>query len=292
MNSRVQTNSYQLLGALLSRYYHMRPKYVGLGVFAIAFGALLAVPLAKAGLFSRERKRGPRTDSMTFDKQVTWSSHMVRRVIFMLALPLAGLAYTLLSDGERLNYSAPIVSAGVIGFLSNLAVAECHGLVMETFDMSDLQPGVNSRHRLQSLADSVRRRRTNYTSFPRVTSGIFVAQSIGFLLAAIGTAIGGVLTRSLGAQVSTGVTAAILLFLTLLLTMVLWRFRSVKVIPDHTAGVTWAEKGPWSAKVTDEYWKPVVIGNPSGVKRRMSVLELRKQSRWTEIRKLNNLIQS
>jgi hypothetical protein len=37
-------------------------------------------------------------------------------------------------------------------------------------------------------------------------------------------------------------------------------------------------------------WKAVVIGNPSGKMRRMSVLELGNLSRWTEIRKLNFLI--
>ena len=37
-------------------------------------------------------------------------------------------------------------------------------------------------------------------------------------------------------------------------------------------------------------WKAVVIGNPSGKMRRMSILELGELSRWTEIRKLNFLI--
>ena len=105
----------------------------------------------------------------------------------------------------------------MIGFLSNLATAECVGLLMETFDTSDLQPGVNNRHRPQSLASVVRRRRTNYSSFPRVSAGFFVAQTIGFLLAAAATGVGGVMTRRLGAQLSTGLTAAVLFGITLLL---------------------------------------------------------------------------
>lgn len=40
---------------------------------------------------------------------------------------------------------------------------------------------------------------------------------------------------------------------------------------------------------TDD-WKPVIIENPSGKVRRMSVLEMGGLSRWTEIRKLNKLI--
>lgn len=278
------------MGALLSRDYAFRPKWIGAGVSSIAIGALLATPLSKASLFSRERKTMPRTDSMTFEHQVTRSSHLVRRVLFMLALPLGGLAYTLASPGIGVHYMCPIVFAGFIGFLSNLAIAECNGLIMETFDTSDLQPGINTKHRLQSMATVTRRRRTNYSSFPRVTAGVFIAQSIGFLLAAAATGVGGVLTRDLGAQISTGITAGILLFLTTFLTMALWRFKKIQVIPNHALG-TRIGTGEWTEEMKDPWFKPVVLGNPSGKFRRMSLLELGAQSRWTEIRKLNRLIE-
>ncbi|KAK5019265.1 hypothetical protein LTR16_012703, partial [Cryomyces antarcticus] len=64
------------------------------------------------------------------------------------------------------------------------------------------------------------------------------------------------------------------------------------VIPNHTFGTRRGSK-QWregSAATDDAYWKPVIIGNPSGKMRRMSLLELGAQSRWTEIRKLNKLI--
>jgi hypothetical protein len=282
-----------LLGALLSSDYKWRPRFVGLGVMSIAFGALLAVPLTKAGIFSRERKNPFRTDSMTFQKQVTWSSHLVRRVIFTITLPLMGLAYTVSSAGKPKPYMVPIVFAGTVGFLSVLAIAECHGLIMETFDTCDLQPGVNTKHRLQSMAVQDRRRRTNYSSFPRVSAGIFGSQTLSFVLAALTTEVGGIMTRHIGAQASTGVTAGILLGLTLLLTAVLWRFKEVQVIPNHTFG-TRRDTKAWQefqhVGEMKEGWKAVVIGNPSGKMRRMNLLELGSLSRWTEIRKLNFLI--
>ena len=107
---------------------------------------------------------------------------------------------------------------------------------METFDTSDLQPGVNSRHRLQSLAPNVARRRTVNSSYPRVTAGILVAHSLGFLLAAAGTGVGGAVVRGVGAQKATGITAGILFGLTILLTMALWRYKSVQVIPNSLFG--------------------------------------------------------
>ena len=232
---------------------------------------------------------------MTFEKQVSWSSHLVRRVVFTLTLPLMGLAYTVSSAGKPKPYMVPIVFAGAVGFLSNLAMAECHGLIMETFDTCDLQPGVNTRHRLQSMAVQDRRRRTNYSSFPRVSAGIFAAQALSFIGAAIATLVGGMMTRHLGAQTSTGVTAGILLFLTILLTLALTRFKSVQVIPNHTFGTrrdtaAWSEFRELEQRGRGSDWKAVVLGNPSGKMRRMSVLELGALSRWTEVRKLNFLI--
>jgi hypothetical protein len=168
-------------------------------------------------------------------------------------------------------------------------------LIMETFDTCDLQPGVNTRHRLQSMAVQDRRRRTNYTSFPRVTAGIFASQIFAFVLAAVATLVGGNMTRRLGAQTSTGVTAGILFGLTVLLILILLRFKSVQVIPNHTFGTrrdtaAWNEFKDLEKLGRGSDWKAVVIGNPSGKMRRMSVLELGALSRWTEIRKLNFLI--
>jgi hypothetical protein len=84
----------------------------------------------------------------------------------MISLPLVSLAYTVSSAGKLRPYMIPIVFAGAVGFLSILAITECHGLIMGTYDTCDLQPGANSRHQLQSIAADARRRRTNYLQLP------------------------------------------------------------------------------------------------------------------------------
>jgi hypothetical protein len=279
-----------LLGALLSRDYNFRAVYVGLATLSLAIGALLAVPLAHANLFSRSRSTPQRTDSMTFQhKHYIWTSHMTRRCIFTLTLPLAGLAYTLTSSGPTVHWLAPVIFAGLIGFLSNLAISKCIGIIMETFDTCDLQPGINSQH---PSAQS-KKRRTHYSSFPRVCAGFFAAQSLGFFLAAAATAVSGTMTRAIGAQISTAIVAGILLVLTVLLLVVLWRWKSVQVIPDGVVAeirrksvmMKFAEGGAGA----QNDWKAVVIGNPSGKMRRMNILEMGKWSRWSEIRRLNKL---
>jgi len=237
---------------------------------------------------------------MTFQPRITWTSHLVRRFVFMIMLPLSGIAYTIASGGPNVHFIVPILFAAAIGFFSNLALSECHGLIMETYDTSDLQPGTNSRHRLQSMAPAQKRRRTTYSSYPRVSAGFFAAHSLGFLLAAAAVGVGGVLTRTVGYQKATGITAGILFGLTLLLTAVLWRFKHTQVIPnelfsqhfgstDANAGAE-ARRGSVRSVASDQSWRAVVIGNPSGKMRRMSMLELGSLSRWTEIRRLNRML--
>lgn len=273
----------KLLGALISKYYLFRPQYVGLCVAAIPIGALLAIPFQKASLFSRSRKQAPRTDSMTVRDRVTWTSHLVRRAIFMIVLPFAGLAYTLASGGAHIHFMAPTVFAGLIGFLSNLAIAECNGIIMETYDTSDLQPGMTGRPR-HVLPEEIRKKTTNYSCYPRVTAAFAIIQTLAFLIAAAVTAWGGVIERSLGAQTATAVIAGVLLVLTFLLMGVLWRFKEVQIIPTERFGTN-VLTGP------ENEWKPIIIGNPSGKTRRMSLLELGKQSRWSEIRRRNRLVE-
>ncbi|KAK5111962.1 hypothetical protein LTR85_011709 [Meristemomyces frigidus] len=280
-----------LLGALLSRDYKWQPQYVGAATLSLAIGAFFAIPLAKASIFSRARFTPQRTDSMTMRApRLTWSSHLMRRCIFTLLLPFAGLAYTLSAPGPRVSWTTPTIFCGLVGFLSNLAIAECVGLIMDTFDTCDLQPGVNQKHRLQSMAETTRRRRTNYSSFPRVCAGFFAAQSLGFFLAAAATGVSGDVTRALGAQEAVAVVAGILLVITLLFMAVMWRWKEVQVIPNGIFGGTKKGSIAWGPGADDPEWKPVVIGNPSGKMRRVNLLELGSLTRWTEIRKLNKLV--
>jgi len=285
-----------LLGNLLSANYRFRPEYVGLGVFGIAVGALLAVPSSKANIFSGSRTRGPRTDSMTIQPRFAWTSHFFRRALFMTALPIADLAYTLSSKGKSVQFMAPIIFAALIGYISNLAIAESNGIIMETFDTCDLQPGANSRHRLQSLSPNIVAKRTTYSSYPRVSAGLFVTQGLAYLLAAAATGIGGAVTRAVGAQKATAITAGILLGLTILLTCALIRYRTVQVIPNELFGQYFGSttdsqrKASTGSSVSEGSWRAVIIGNPSGKSRRMNWLELGSLSRWTEIRRLNRLL--
>ncbi|KAI9055775.1 hypothetical protein LZ554_000716 [Drepanopeziza brunnea f. sp. 'monogermtubi'] len=282
-----------LLGALMSKDYKFKSPAVGASVLAIPLGALVAIPFQKASIFSRARQIAATSDDATFKKKISWTSHMVRRSIFMLVLPLAGIAYTLSSGGPPVPFIIPILFAALIGFLSNLAMAECHGILMETFDTSDLQPGMTGRSK---TANGMKR--TNYSSFPRVASAFAITQGFGYLIAAAASGVGGALTRHLGQQAATGIMAGVLFVLSLLLIGTLIRFTDVQIIPDsrkeemeryHNARrVSAIRKEEGIAE--EEPWRPIIIGNPHHTTRRMCLLELGSMSRFSEIRIKNKLV--
>ena len=282
----------------MSKDYKFKSPAVGASVMAIPLGALIAILFTKASLFSDAHNKGPKNDDQTYQKKVSWSSHMVRRAVFVLVLPLAGLGYTLTASGPPIPFIVPIIFAGLIGFLSNLAMSECHGIIMETFDTSDLQPGMTGRPR-GSSGDKTANKRTNYSSFPRVCSAFAITQGLGYLVAAAASGVGGVLTRHLGQQAACGVMAGVLFILSVLLLCILIRFTEVQIIPDskkaemdryHKARRDSQHRRDEGLDSDDEPWRPVIIGNPHHHTRRMCLLELGSMSRFSEIRRKNKLV--
>ncbi|KAK1831574.1 major facilitator superfamily domain-containing protein [Podospora conica] len=292
-----------LLGSLTSKYYMLKSPLVGLCILFVSIGALVAVPFQKANVFSRGRHH---QELETLDRKVAWTTHLLRRAIFCILLPLVGGAYTAASGGPPTPVAVPVFFAALIGVFSGLAIAECNGLIMETFDTSDLPTRVSGR--LRSV--SGRAKRINYSSFPRVTAGFAVCHTFGFLLAAVATAIGGEAQRNLGQRTATGVVAGILLLLTILLLAVLLRFKEVQIIPSsktlemekwtqlrresiarrRSSGAAGRDDTTTATMTDEEMWRPVLMGNPSGKMRLVNILELGAMTRWTEIRKKNKLI--
>lgn len=218
---------------------------------------------------------------MTFETQVRCSSHLIRRLVFMTFLPLSAVTSTVTSSGPPIPAAIPSLAAGLVGFLSNLAVAECNGLIMETFDTSDLH-GSRTGNTLDEKAEDYRRQTAKYTSYPRVSAGFAVSQGLGYLLAAAATGTGGAIERHLGAEQAAAVVAGVLMGLTILLTGVLVRYKTVRMVPSRRPSMDLHGR----RRSTRE---PVIIGNPSGMTRRVNILELGSQTRWSEIRRINRL---
>ncbi|EXJ66697.1 uncharacterized protein A1O5_10368 [Cladophialophora psammophila CBS 110553] len=269
-----------LLGALASTEYHYRPDEVGLCVLSLAIGSALAMPFQTASWLSRSRYHPPRTDSMTFQKAMVWQSHTVRRTFFTIFLPLAAIGYALSSRQPPFPIAVPCLFAAFVGFGSNLAIAECYALMMLTFDTSDLQPGMTGRPPRRSVRGRIKEQRTNFSCYPRVSAGMAVTQSLKFVFGAVATGIGGRVERRYGGMQAAGIVAGVLMALTLLLTVVLFRWKSVQMIPGRQDRVV--GEG-------EEEWEPVILGNPTGLTRKINILEAGEYTRWSEIRRRNRL---
>lgn len=288
-----------LLGSLASNVYRLPSPKVGLCVGGVTLGALLAVPFQKANLFSRSRRSKVNSNRATLEKRMSWTAHLLRRAIFTILLPVAGCCYAAVSSGPPIHIAGPVIFAIFVGFLSSLAISECNGLIMETFDTSDLWPGMTGRQRGEA------QKRTNYSSFPRVTAGYAIIHTLAFTFAAGATALGGYITRTLGHQVTTALVAGILFFFTVLLLLVIIRWKKVRIIPESkseemeklmdarrksTALLEATPDDPQAIEENDQAWRPTMMGNPVTKMRRMNLLELGNLSRWQEIRKRNKLI--
>jgi hypothetical protein len=271
-----------LIGALTSTVHKYRPFWVGLCASSLAGGASMAIPFQKASIFSRARKQKARSDSMTFQQSKFWSSHSTRRLIFTIVAPLGAVGFACSTWSPRNPVAVPCILAGVVGYATNLAIAECYGLIMETFDTSDLQPGMTGRLPRKSVTRRNLKQRTNFTCYPRVSAGMAVTQSLAFALAGASTAMGGRMERRLGITEASGVVAGILLVITGLLAIVLVRWRSVPILPSAPKFVD-----PHDRRTT--MWEPVILGNPSGTTRKINILESGRQTRFSEIRRRNRV---
>ncbi|OQV10454.1 hypothetical protein CLAIMM_14449 [Cladophialophora immunda] len=269
-----------LLGALASTEYRYRPDQVGLCVLSLALGSALAIPFQKASWLSRARYHPPRTDSMTFQRAMVWRSHTVRRTLFMVFLPLAAIGYALSSRKPPFPVAVPCVFAAFVGCGSNLAIAECYAQMMLTFDTSDLQPGMTGRPVRRSVTGRTGKLRTNFSCYPRVSAGMAVTQFLKFVFGAVATGIGGRVERRYGGMQAAGIVAGVLMALTLLLTVVLFRRKNVQMIPGRQ------ERGVGEG---EEVWDPVILGEPSGLTRKINILEAGEYTRWSEIRRRNRL---
>lgn len=216
---------------------------------------------------------------MTFDNAIGWTSHALRRTLWMVLLPLTAIGYAATSKGPQFPVAVPCFFAGLVGYASVLGFGECYALMMQTFDTSDLQPGMTGRPARQSVMSRYREQRTNFSCYPRISAAIAVTQSLKFVFGAVCTAICGRVERRYGAMQAAGIVAGVLLVLTLLVAVVVVRWRTVQMIPSRQDREDDGEEG----------WEPVVLGNPSGFTRKISLLEAGDLTRWSEIRRRNRL---
>lgn len=200
----------------------------------------------------------------------------------MILLPLSAGAFAGSSLGPPLLVAAPCAMAALVGFFTTMAMAECYGLMMETFDTTDLQPGMTGRPLHGSANMQTALQRTNFSCYPRVSAGFAIIHAIRYILAACVRALCGRIERRQGTVWATTGVAIISMSLTALLTLVLVKWKKVQMIPDGPTDFEHIRRA-------DTSWRPVNVGRGSGKFRRLSILEMGRLTRYSEIRRRNRI---
>lgn len=256
-----------LLGVCSVESVHLR-----YAVLVVAAGALASIPFQMGNASSRSRYRldGSRG---TEGELLVLTLHSVRRAAFTLLLPLFSMGYTITSDGPPTPIAWPIALAGCIGFLGCLTVSERSTLILETFDLSDL--GLNERDGgfmkdgPLGMLDS--------SSLMRVTAGFTCFYTVAFALAAVATAVGGVMRGSLEQRVTMWIVAGFMMLLTLLILLVLYPIKEVRV--EGSPEVRPRSRRSTVARLPDT--KDGLKPGSSNDTARMSIFGLGSMTRWT-----------
>lgn len=216
---------------------------------------------------------------MTMGEPISWHSRHLRQAILTLLLPLATLGLALSMAGRSVHFLIPTVLTGLVAFLTTAAMTECYGVITDTYDVPHL-PTSGLGHRTGSqTADIAELERSSNSPTRRIGAAWAIVQASAFMLAAAGTAAGGMVKDRFGIQAAAGIAAGVSLVLTISLLAVLWPWKIVHIIPSAPLSVgTHGDEAERQAAVVDL---------PESRTRKMNLLELGPLSRWTEMRRLH-----
>lgn len=230
--------------------YGFRETRTGLAVLGTALGALFSVPVQLSTFYStnfrhrsvitlRNRHYGHRHKGL----------HPYRWALYVgsIMLPIASMALAISAGGPPTHYIAPIIFAALVSFSGTLAIAECHVLLMDNFDTSDL-PEIA----LSSISGSTSQGASSTglphgtqrpiaienpdvpdnftTSHPTVTSGLAIFHGLSFVFAAAAVGFSTYIIDGIGIRGGLGVYTALTALFSAALAAVLWRRKGARML--------------------------------------------------------------
>lgn len=234
--------------ALGSGRYNFTAVDTGLAIMALSVGALLSVPVQLSTFYlhnfrHRVHHRGHPTTRHHYHE----GQHPYRAVFFIsiFLVPAASLAFTISATGPPIHFVVPIFFAGLVVFSGTLAIAECHLIIMENFDISNLpEPLLSSGsgstsygggkggrpHGTQRPSSLVGSNDDFTTCHPAITAafGIFQFASLASIAGAIGWSR--YISEGIGVKYGLGIFTGITFLVTIALVGVLWRWNKVRVL--------------------------------------------------------------
>lgn len=209
--------------------------------------ALLSIPFQLSALYLRNFRHRARIPAYAGEAHVRMGQHHYRSSLYLstILLPLSGLGFTMSATGPPTHFMLPVAFAAVACFSGTLAVAECHILLWDNWDVSDLPEarlgnsgsvssgasqggrphGTSRPAMLQDAGDA-----GFMTAHPAISAGMAIFHSLALLTAALAFGIAGRIEETIGVRNGVAIWVGIGFLLTLCLGVVLWRGRGQRVL--------------------------------------------------------------
>lgn len=243
---------FQLLAELLSDHYRFRPIDVGLAILALSAAALLSIPVQLSTFYMRNfRHRVHHRASLNRQHHYNEGQHPYRTVFLVGAflVPVGSLAFTISATGPPTHFVIPVFFAGLVAFSGTLSIAECHLIVMDNFDISNLpEPllssgsGSTSRgssnggrpHGTQRPSSLVGSNDDFTTCHPAITSAFGIFQFVSLMAIAGAVGWSRYIDEGMGIRNGFGIFTGLTFLVTVALASVLWRWKEVRVLEVYT----------------------------------------------------------
>lgn len=276
--------------SLESTYYGFSAVDAGLAILGLSVGALLSVPVQLSTFYlpnfrHRVHHRGHPESRHHYHE----GQHPYRTALFIsvFLVPSASLGLTISAAGPPVHFIVPAFFAGLVTFSGTLAIAECHLIVMENFDISNLpEPllssgsgstshGVSDGGRLhgtQRPSSLVGSNDDFITCHPAITAAFGILQFMSLIAIAGAVGWSRSIAEGIGVKYGLGLFTGITFLMTIALVGVLWRWKEVRVLELYANHDSEGRLGEPEARVTEEIRVC-----------KISILQKGRFTRWSEV---------
>ncbi|RPB08210.1 hypothetical protein P167DRAFT_466025, partial [Morchella conica CCBAS932] len=229
---------FNLLGTLISTRYKFTLVDTGLALLALSAGALLSAPVQLSSFYLRNFRHRVHHRANSSQHHYHEGQHPYRTVflIGILLLPVSSLAFTISATGPSTHFFIPVFFAGLVIFSGTLVIAECHLIIMDNFDISNLPEPLLSRrpHGTQRPTSLVGPNDDFTTCHPAITSAFGILQFVSLISIAGAVGWSRFIHEGIGIKNGLGIYTGISFLVTIALVAVIWRWKEVRILEVFT----------------------------------------------------------
>lgn len=236
---------------MISTRYKFTLVDTGLALLALSAGALLSAPVQLSSFYLRNFRHRVHHRANSSQHHYHEGQHPYRTVflIGILLLPVSSLAFTISATGPSTHFFIPVFFAGLVIFSGTLVIAECHLIIMDNFDISNLpepllssNSGSTSRggskggrpHGTQRPTSLVGPNDDFTTCHPAITSAFGILQFVSLISIAGAVGWSRFIHEGIGIKNGLGIYTGISFLVTIALVAVIWRWKEVRILEVFT----------------------------------------------------------